>query len=375
MAKEAAKTAGREVATQQEAQPLARNAASQGLIDTKDGLEKRMPEIMRALPPHIPPERFVRVVMTALQSNLDLLTQCDRASLFRSAIKAAQDGLLPDGREGALVPFKGQVAWMPMILGIRKKARNSGEILDWDVQVVREKDEFEYELGDQAFIRHKPYLAGNPGKVIAAYSICHLKDGGISREIMSRHDIDKVKASSRSSSKGPWVDWFDEMARKTVARRHSKSLPMSSDLDDLVRSDDHLYDREGAEADTKQTRRPTLASRMNMLAGAPTDHGQTTVEAPPHDAETGEIAEGDKIEESRSDVQTETASDDIPGDKPTGASEVTKLDPIAVARERGAKAKANGQLARALPAEYRDGRDDEKAAWLDGFNAHEKQEG
>src|SRR5215831_21161121 len=94
-----------------------------------------------ALPAHIPVERFTRVVMTAVQNNMKLL-RCTRQSLFNACMKAAQDGLLPDGREGAIVPFgddeeggRGRrgapvptASWMPMIAGIRKKARNSGEI-------------------------------------------------------------------------------------------------------------------------------------------------------------------------------------------------------------------------------------------------------
>ena len=84
-------------------------------------------QFQAALPAHIPVERFVRVLQTSVQQNPDLL-KCSRRSLWNSAMKAAQDGLLPDGREGAIVPYKGQAQWMPMIAGIRKKVRNSGEI-------------------------------------------------------------------------------------------------------------------------------------------------------------------------------------------------------------------------------------------------------
>src|SRR3546814_9174090 len=75
----------------------------------------------------IPVEKFHRVAVTAISSNPDLLN-VDRTSLFGALMKAAQDGLLPDGREGAIVPFKGKASWMPMVAGIMKKVRNSGEI-------------------------------------------------------------------------------------------------------------------------------------------------------------------------------------------------------------------------------------------------------
>ena len=97
-------------------------------IDEVRGALTRMSDQFKmALPPQIPVERFVRVVQTAVASNPDLLN-CERTSLYGAAMKCAQDGLLPDGREAALVKFGGQVSYMPMVGGILKKVRNSGEL-------------------------------------------------------------------------------------------------------------------------------------------------------------------------------------------------------------------------------------------------------
>jgi recombination protein RecT len=222
-----------------------------------------------ALPAHIPVERFVRVVMTALQNNPDLVRKCSRRSLWNSAMKAAQDGLLPDGREGAIVEYGGEAQWLPMIAGLRKKARNSGEIATWDAQVVHAKDAFEFELGDEPYIRHRPCLDEEPGQVIAAYSVAVLKSGEKSREVMSIAAIEKVRARSRAKKGGPWFSDFEEMCRKTVARRHSKVLPTSTDLDDLLRRDDDLYDMKGAgdAAIAGGDKHKTLAGRLDALAG------------------------------------------------------------------------------------------------------------
>lgn len=219
------------------------------IVEFKTQLDSRASEFQAALPAHIPHERFMRVVMTAVQNTPQLLT-VERRSLFTSAMKAAQDGLLPDGREAALVIFndkqRGSIAqYMPMIAGLHKKVRNSGEIATWDAHVVYENDAFEFELGDDPFIKHKPALVDR-GKPIAAYSVATLKSGEKSREVMSMAEIDKVRAVSRAKDRGPWVDWREEMMRKTVARRHAKVLPMSTDLDDLLRRDESLYDMDGA---------------------------------------------------------------------------------------------------------------------------------
>jgi recombination protein RecT len=136
-----------------------------------DTLRKMQPEFQAALPPHISPERFTRVAVTAVNSNPDLLKpDVDKRSIYAACMKAAQDGLIIDNREAALVIFKGRAQYMPMIDGIMKLVRNSGEISVWSVHVVKEHDKFDYELGDDEFMKHKPALT-NRGKTIGAYSI------------------------------------------------------------------------------------------------------------------------------------------------------------------------------------------------------------
>jgi recombination protein RecT len=349
-------------------------------------------QFQAALPAHIPVERFARVVMTAIQNNGDLLS-CSRKSLFNAAMKAAQDGLLPDGREGAMVPYKGQVTWMPMVGGIRKKVRNSGEIATWDVHAVFENDAFEYELGDEPFIRHKPALA-NRGKLIAVYSIATLKSGEKSRDVMSVEDVEKIRSKSLAKN-GPWSDpiFYPEMAKKTVARRHSKVLPMSSDLDDLIRRDDHLYDIEGAREEAQTDRPKSLAGRLDALADFSDD--ATTIDVEKADPETGEIvvhsnqqkpAKGKKSEQNAdqaSSPERQPGSADGETQQPrspnsTAASAVKPASDTpapgsdagtpseASARAAGADARAKGMSRKAIPAQFR--KEPLLTAWLDGFD-------
>lgn len=292
------------------------------VVPFRHQLDGMAEQFKAALPAHIPVERFARVVMTAVQQTPELLA-CERRSLWNSAIKAAQDGLLPDGREGAMVIYNDKdrgkiVQWMPMVAGIRKKVRNSGEIATWDVYVVHANDEFAYELGDEPFIKHKPTL-GDPGPVVAAYSVCTLKTGEKSREVMSVAAIEKVRKVSRAkdSKFGPWVNWYEEMCRKTVAKRHSKVLPMSTDLDDLIRRDDALYDFEGAKEEAAADRPKSLAGKLDMLAaGAPPA-------MPAHDAATGEI-DDDPEDTPPEDGNRHPPADDGGGGK---AVELPQSDP------------------------------------------------
>lgn len=251
--------------------------------------EKMGGEIAHALPPHIPVERFMRVVLTAVNANPALLN-ADRRTLFEAAMKAAQDGLLPDGRDGAFVMFRtkqgadwiDKVQWMPMIGGILKKVRNSGDLVSISAHVVYENDEFTYILGDDEKIEHRPTL-GDRGKMMLAYAIAKTKDGGIYREIMPGSEIARVRNVSRAKDKGPWVEWESEMWRKTVLRRLAKRLPMSSDLDDLIRRDDDLYDLKGGNAEDQAAR--LFKPVANPLA----DEAPQIEHEPNADPETGEI--------------------------------------------------------------------------------------
>jgi recombination protein RecT len=193
-------------------------------------LESQRDKIAAALPEHITPERFTRVVVTAIQ-NTPTLLNLDRQSLFLACLRAAQDGLLPDGRQGAIVGFREQAQWMPMVGGLMMLARNSGQIRSLVAQVVHERDQFVWRPADtERPIEHAvPSLAEDRGKPIGAYAIARLTSGEVVAEVMSRAEIEQVRAVSRSKDGPAWSQWWGEMARKTVLRRLIKRLPLSTD--------------------------------------------------------------------------------------------------------------------------------------------------
>lgn len=208
-----------------------------------DGIRKMEVEFASALPKHIPSERFTRNAITVINSNPELLgNDVDKRSLYGSVMKAAQHGLIVDGREAALVSFYSKknnariVQYIPMVEGIMKLVRNSGEVSVISVHVVKENDHFDYELGDNERMVHKPALKDR-GETVGAYSIVTMKDGEKSREWMDIDQINAIRGRSKASQSGPWVTDFDEMCRKTVFRRHAKRLPKSSDIDELLMHD------------------------------------------------------------------------------------------------------------------------------------------
>ena len=203
-----------EIATRNPAQELAARVRSDQFKE----------QVALALPENVKPERFVRATVTALLQN-PALADADPDSIFASLLRSAQDGLVPDGREAALVIFGKKAQYMPMIAGFRKIAAEH----DWAIRsaVVHEADTFEYELGLDTRLVHRPARPGvERGPLIAAYAVGVNRDGRREFEVMYAPDIEKVRQVSRSKDRGPWVDWPERMAEKTVARRLFAKLPL-----------------------------------------------------------------------------------------------------------------------------------------------------
>ncbi|MBR0693610.1 recombinase RecT [Bradyrhizobium lablabi] len=264
----------------------------------KQQVMSREQEFGAVLPAHIPAERFSRVILTAVNKNPALL-HADRASLFSSAMMAAADGLLCDGREAALVIYRTKkktsegdvwidaVQYMPMVAGILKKVRNSGELSTIVAKVVYAGDRFRNWIDNEG--EHLDYEAGESQErdiIRCAFAMAKLKDGSIEVEVLKPADIEKIRSVSRSKDKGPWVDWWEEMAKKSAIRRLSKRLPLNTDIDDLIRRDDALYDFDQARTDAQDRGHTSLVSKLDMLS-LPAGSAPTIA----HDPETGEVTE------------------------------------------------------------------------------------
>lgn len=230
----------------------------------------------QALPVNVTLDRFVRVTLTAVQTNPELIT-ADRGTLYNSVIRCAQDGLLPDGREAALVIFtvKGEkrVQYLPMIGGLRKVAAKHR--VNLTAFVVYKEDDFDYQLGIDPFVRHKPPKLDEPrGEPIGAYAVATDSEGRKYLEVMSRQEIEQVRAVSRAATSqyGPWVNWWGEMARKTVGRRLFKQLPLA----DLDEPSARLLDAADEDASLPREPRMSLAdANLSASIGAtvPADEG------------------------------------------------------------------------------------------------------
>lgn len=296
-----------------------------GTGSLRERIEQQASAFEQALPGHIKIEKFVRTVQTAVQMNPDIASAAKQSpaalqSLFSACTKAATDGLIIDGREAALVTFNVNVGtkqspkwekhiqYIPMVAGLMKKARNSGEIASIAAHVVYANDKFAYVLGDDERIEHEPTFADR-GAPIAVYAIVRLKDGTMQREVMDKAAVMRIAGQSKNPKQydpGEGKN-FGEWWRKTVIRRISKYLPSSSDRDEFMQAVERIDEgfdfepaddapaapkpatkaRGGAAAKLKDV---TPAKKPNASAQPPQ---QAQEDATDFDPSTGEVIEGD----------------------------------------------------------------------------------
>lgn len=194
-------------------------------------------EIKKALPSVITPERFTRMVLSAISVN-PKLASCTPKSFLGAMMSAAQLGLEPNTPLGQayLIPYKNkgvdEVQFQIGYRGLIDLAYRSGEVEVVQSQIVYEKDKFECQYGLDPKLVHIPAEKerGNPVKV---YAVFKTKSGGYGFEVMSMEDIQQhAKKYSKSYASGfsPWSTNFEEMAKKTVLKRVLKYAPMKSDF-------------------------------------------------------------------------------------------------------------------------------------------------
>lgn len=204
------------------------------------GLIKAMePEIKKALPSVITPERFTRMVFTALSST-PKLQQCTPQSFLGAMMQAAQLGLEPNTPVGQayLIPYGNVCQFQLGYKGLLDLAYRSGEIKDIQAHEVHENDDFEYELGLEPKLKHIPAMS-NRGSVTMYYAVWHTKTGGYGFEVMSKDDVlEFAQKKSKSFHNGPWQSDFDAMAKKTVLKRALKYAPIATDFVKAVATDE-----------------------------------------------------------------------------------------------------------------------------------------
>lgn len=203
----------------------------------RDLLNRSKDSLAMALPRHIKPEYMIRVALTEVQRNPALL-ECNPRSLIGAIFQCAQLGLSLDAQLGQafLVPYKQNITLIPGYRGLIQLALRSGRVQAITARVVRKGDLFEWEEGSSPRIVHKPKLvtkidtAHLDAEFVAVYAVAYMKGGGLPQfAVMSRAQVQAIRARSAAGNKGPWVTDPEAMWRKTPTRQLCKWLPMETD--------------------------------------------------------------------------------------------------------------------------------------------------
>lgn len=199
--------------------------------------------IRDALPAHIGVERFHRIVLTEVRRNPRLL-ECEPYSLLGGIMLSAQLGLeLGPLGQAYLIPFRNrrrnnvEATFIIGYQGMIELARRSGQVASIQAFPVYQNDEFSWQLGLNPDIQHKP-AEGDRGVLTHVYATVHYKDGGYNFEVLTKADVEKYRARSRSKNDGPWVTDYEAMALKTAIRRLFRWLPKSPEINQAMTADE-----------------------------------------------------------------------------------------------------------------------------------------
>ena len=224
---------------------MANNKIQNQVAITNNGEKKTMQtyiknmegEIKKALPSVITPERFTRMVLSAISTN-PKLGSCTPSSFLGAMMSAAQLGLEPNTPLGQayILPYQNkgtlEAQFQLGYKGLIDLAYRSGEVELIQAHIVYENDKFDCEYGLEAKLSHIP-AESERGEAVKVYAMFKTKSGGYGFEVMSMDDVKKHAqkySKSFGSSYSPWATSFEEMAKKTVLKKCLKYAPLKSDF-------------------------------------------------------------------------------------------------------------------------------------------------
>lgn len=212
--------------------------------DIRDFLETEAVkgQLALVLPKHMTPDRFARVAVTAMTKTPKLL-ECTKESLLRCLMDCSSLGLEPNGRDAHLIPYGSQCTLIVDWKGLVSLARRSGDVALFKADLVKENDSFSWENGT---VRHGIDWRADRGKTQAVYSYVKFRDGSEDWEVLQIAEVEAIRKRSKAGQSGPWISDFDEMAKKTAIRRHSKRLTLSPEFQDALDKDDDKIEERAA---------------------------------------------------------------------------------------------------------------------------------
>jgi recombination protein RecT len=201
-------------------------------------IEGQKGQIERSLPSHLKgnADAFLRAALTLVKTTKNL-AQCEPVTVLGGLMTASALGL-EFGPLGHcyLLPFKNnrtgkyEAQFILGYKGMIDLAWRSDRLRSIEAHEVKEHDEFEFAYGLEPVLIHKPKLDGPRGESICYYGVAHFKGGGYYFLVLSKSDVEDHRKKSKSKDRGPWVDDYDAMAKKTCIRAMAPFLPLTTEV-------------------------------------------------------------------------------------------------------------------------------------------------
>ncbi len=215
-------------------------------------LEGLKPQLAKALPAHVTPERLTRVALTAVRNN-PKLGQADSTSLLGSIMTAAQLGLEPNTPLGQcyIIPYKDRATFQIGYKGLLDLALRTKQYKRITARSVDASDDFSFEYGLEESLKHIPAKVPS-GNSVYFYAVYELDNGGKSFAVWSREQIEahaKKYSKAYDQSSSPWKSAFDQMAKKTVLIDLLRYAPKSVELAQAASFDNQTFNVNPADPD------------------------------------------------------------------------------------------------------------------------------
>ena len=177
--------------------------------------------------------------------------------------------LNPAAKLAYLVPRDGGVHLDISYMGLLHLAQVSGAIQWGQCKLVHANDTYESNGLDKA-PTHKYNAFGERGPVVGGYCTIKTQQGDYLTDEMSLSEIKQVESTSKAKN-GPWKNWWEEMARKTIVKRAAKYWPRVERVDSAI---NHL-NTDGGEGFVESTQQEVIINPIETIMAAIGRSGRT----------------------------------------------------------------------------------------------------
>jgi recombination protein RecT len=189
------------------------------------------------IPGHMTVEREMRTATVMLMQSKDLQA-ASPLSFYVAVSIAINSGIGLGNGKGYLVAYKGNVSYVPGWKGLIDLVNRTGRASAW-TGVVRKGDQFEYQLGDSPYLKHKPGDSEEHADITHYYAVGRVKGAeyphlvvwSVAKVHKHLKEYNKVGGKHYAAKND---DNFEAYGRKVVLLQVIKYLPTSVELENAV---------------------------------------------------------------------------------------------------------------------------------------------